>query len=207
VFLSDETHSLGAVVLAGGLARRMGGDDKGLITLNGKPMVTLVLEAVKPVATSTVINANRNVDQYEAFGVEVIEDVVADFQGPLAGLLSGCEYLKTDWVLMCPCDTPFIKPAMIAHLWQAALHNESLGPDGKRIVVAHDGERLQPVFAIVRRTLGASMRSFLERGERKIDRWYEEVGFIAVDCTDFRAMFDNINTPEQRTVAETQLQI
>lgn len=198
--------TLGAVVLAGGLARRMGGNDKGLITLNDAPMVTRVLNAVSAVADTVVINANRNKDQYAAFGVDVVEDVVADFQGPLAGLLSACEHLNTDWVLMCPCDTPFVQSNLIAHLWQAALIEEQAGEQGSAIVVAHDGERLQPVFAIVRRTLVDSIRRFLERDERKIDRWYDEVGFVPVDCREHRIMFDNINTPEQRAAAEAQLQ-
>ncbi len=203
--MSADSPSLGAVVLAGGLARRMGGVDKGLITLNDKPMVLLVLNAVSAVADTVVINANRHTDQYAAFGANVIEDVVADFQGPLAGLLSGCEHLHNDWVLMCPCDTPFIKPELISTLWQAALMETQAADNGKAIVVAHDGERLQPVFAIVRRNLASSMRNFLERGERKIDRWYAEVGFIPVDCTAHRAMFDNINTPEQRDAAQIRL--
>lgn len=201
------TTTLGAVVLAGGLARRMGGNDKGLITLNNAPMVTLVLNAVSAVADTVLINANRNTDQYAAFGVDVIKDVVADYQGPLAGLLSACEHLNTDWVLMCPCDTPFVESNLIAHLWQAALIEEQAAEQGKAIVVAHDGERLQPVFAIVRRTLVDSIRSFLERDERKIDRWYDEVGFTSVDCAKHRHMFDNINTPEQRATAEAQLQV
>lgn len=194
--LNANTQTLGAVVLAGGLARRMGGEDKGLVTLNDKPMVTWVLDVVQEVASATVINANRNIERYSVFGVPVIEDVIADFQGPLAGLLSGCQHLNTDWVVMCPCDTPFIKTTLIDHLWQAVLSDE------QSVFVAHDGKRLQPVFAIVRRTLAPSIKSFLERGERKIDRWYEEVGFVAVDCSKFTDMFDNINTPEQKAVAE-----
>lgn len=196
---SVDTRTLGAVVLAGGLARRMGGEDKGLVTLNGRPMVTWSVEAVQTVASATVINANRNLDRYSAYGVPVIKDILSDFQGPLAGLYSGCNYLNTDWVLMCPCDTPFIQSTLIDHLWKATLDTEH------PVVVAHDGERLQSVFSIVLRTLAPSIKNFLERGERKIDRWYEEVGFARVDCSAYSAMFENINTPEQIALSESQV--
>jgi len=190
---------LGAVILAGGKARRMGGTDKGLVTLGDRPMAAWVLAALNPIVDSIVINANRNTDQYRALGVPVISDVIDDFPGPLAGLLSACEHLRAAQIIMCPCDSPFVTSALICALATSA----SAAPS--KVAVAHDGERLQPVFACVPRDLRHSLRNFLQRGERKIDLWYQEVGYIAVDCSAYRSQFDNINTPEERDAAEHQL--
>ena len=196
--LTNDT--LGAVILAGGLARRMGGNDKGLIELSGRPMVSWVAEAVKPIADEVIINANRNADSYSQFDLKVVGDVVGEFPGPLAGLLTGCEHLSTDWVLMCPCDSPFIQTSLIETLWQAA-RSDALTKTSS-IFVAHDGERLQPVFAIVRRKMKHSLRDFLSQGNRKIDQWYKEEGFEEVDCSRFRVMFNNINTEKELNAAE-----
>ena len=193
---TDSSDTLGAVILAGGLARRMGGNDKGLIELQGRPMVCWVIDAVRPVTNALVINANRNTDEYGKLDLDVIGDSIAEFPGPLAGLLSACEYLSTDWVLMCPCDSPFIQSTMVETLWTSAKTANT------SIVVAHDGERLQPVFAIVRSELQHSLKTFLLRGDRKIDRWYAEETFTAVDCSEFRFMFKNINTSEELQAAE-----
>jgi len=199
---ANSRDTLGAVILAGGLARRMGGNDKGLIELHERPMVSWVADAVKLVASDVVINANRNVEEYGQFNLDVIGDVIGEFPGPLAGLLSACEHLTTDWVLMCPCDTPFIQPMLIETLWQAAqAQSLDTSSGSSSIVVAHDGERLQPVFAIVRRQLKHSIQEFLTRGERKIDRWYKEEGFVAVNCEEYAAMFSNINTAEELDAA------
>lgn len=193
---ADSIDTLGAVVLAGGLARRMGGNDKGLVELNGRPMVSWVVDAVKPVANEVVINANRNVGEYAQMDLAVIGDIIAEFPGPLAGLLSACEHLNNDWVLMCPCDSPYVKTKLIYRLWQAALTGNT------SIVVAHDGTRLQPVFAIVRRQLKDSINEFLQQGNRKIDQWYKQEGYTAVDCADCGFMFSNINTTEELEAAE-----
>jgi len=199
--MSDTKPTFGAVVLAGGLARRMGGVDKGLVEIGNRPMVAWVLDALTPVADSVVINANRSTDQYQVFGHPVIGDVVDDFPGPLAGLLSACETLETDWVLMCPCDSPFVTKDLVEHLRGSSEHSS------ESIVVAHDGARLQPVFAAIQRHLAPELRAYLEAGDRKIDRWFEQVGYEPIDCTAFASMFDNINTSEQQAAANERLMV
>jgi len=194
--------TVGAVILAGGQARRMGGTDKGLVKLQGRPMAAWVLSVLAPESDCVVINANRNSAAYASLGVSVVSDDIADFPGPLAGLLSASEALTTDWVLMCPCDSPFISTDLIRALIAAARSQHPA-----TITVAHDGERLQPVFALVPRSARHALRAYLQRGERKIDRWYEEMGFQVVDCAQFRALFNNINTPEERDAAEQQIEL
>lgn len=96
------------VVLAGGKARRMGGADKGLLELNGKPLWRHVADALAPQLATVVISANRHLDIYQASGLKVIPDSIADFPGPLAGMLSVFQQVASDWFLFCPCDNPCI---------------------------------------------------------------------------------------------------
>gem|GEM_PF-567991 len=149
---------VGAVVLAGGLARRMGGDDKGLIPLAGRPMVAHVIAAIQPAVAALVINANRNHDRYAQYGVPIVKDAHADYPGPLAGLAAGIEALGTSLVFMCPCDSPFVSAALVNTLVD--------GIGDADVSAAHDGDRLQPVFAVVRSHCAQSLLAFLASGER-----------------------------------------
>ena len=203
LFFLEQLHaggnSIGAVILAGGLARRMGGQDKGLVPLAGRAMAQWVLDAVKPQVDEVVINANRNRDLYNRMGVMVVADSFAGYQGPLAGLSAGIAVLQTDFIFMCPCDSPFIADCVVARLGEACLEQNV------DIAVAHDGDRLQPVFCVVHRRLADSLDGFLRSGERKIDRWYAQLAMATVDCQDLGNMFDNINTDEERDAAERKL--
>ena len=96
------------VVLAGGKARRMGGVDKGLLELNGKPLWQHVADALMTQLSHVVVNANRHQEIYQAGGLKVIEDSLADYPGPLAGMLSVMQQEAGEWFLFCPCDTPYI---------------------------------------------------------------------------------------------------
>lgn len=188
--------SVGAVVLAGGLARRMNGRDKGLIELADKPMVEWVIEAISSQVDGLIINANRNLDQYGAYGYPVCEDNISGHLGPLAGLQTGLLHLDFDAVFMCPCDSPFVPTSMVFRLVDGLVDNNA------DIAVAHDGDRLQPVFCLVRRSVNESLRQFLESGERKIDRWYAGENVIQVDFSDTPDAFSNINTETERVAAE-----
>lgn len=185
---------VGAVVLAGGLARRMGGDDKGLIPLAGRPMVAHVIAAIQPAVAALVINANRNHDRYAQYGVPIVKDAHADYPGPLAGLAAGIEALGTSLVFMCPCDSPFVSAALVNTLVD--------GIGDADVSAAHDGDRLQPVFAVVRSHCAQSLLAFLASGERKIDRWYAGERFVAVDASEHRECFENINTANELAKAE-----
>lgn len=193
--LSKE-QTVGAVILAGGLARRMGGQDKGLIEIAGKPMVQYALEVQQPLVDSLVINANRNIEDYERLGVRVIKDTLADHQGPLAGLSAAIDALDTDYVIMCPCDSPFMQKDLMMSLIASCVSSDS------DIAVAHDGQRLQPVFCVVHRRVKDSLNEFLLSGERKIDKWFLHHSVCKVDATNFTRSFVNVNTEEERLNAE-----
>lgn len=103
----NQDSAITGVVLAGGKARRMGGIDKGLLELKGKPLWKHVADTLLSQLETVVVNANRHQEIYRSGGLKVISDVMADFPGPLAGMLSVFQQEAGDWFLFCPCDTPF----------------------------------------------------------------------------------------------------
>jgi len=185
------------VVLAGGRARRMGGQDKGLIEVAGQAMVCWVAQALTPQCARVVVNANRNQEDYARLtGLPVVADMVGDFAGPLAGMLSALKQCDTPLMVSAPCDSPLLRPDLVARLVHA------LELEDAEIAVAHDGERMQPVFTLIARELQDSLAAFLAGGGRKIDLWFESHRTACADFSDDTHMFANINTPEQRDALE-----
>jgi molybdopterin-guanine dinucleotide biosynthesis protein A len=195
----DTADRVTAVILAGGRARRMGGQDKGLVALNGRPMVEYVLRALRPLVRRVLINANRNLDDYRGLGVGVVADAMADFQGPLAGMASAMPEADSPYLATTPCDSPFLPEDYVARMLAA------LERDDAEIAVAHDGERMQPVFTLMQTRLESSLIESLRGGERKIDRWFGRHRFALADFSDSPDTFININTPEERHVVEHRL--
>lgn len=187
------------VVLAGGKARRMGGTDKGLVALNGRPMVTYVLEALAPQTKTIIINANRNLEQYAEYGFAVVPDRIPDYGGPLVGIASAMEAADTPWIVTAPCDSPLLSAELVARLYRA---QQASAAD---LAVAHDGERMQPVFALLHTALLSSLLAFLARDEHKIDRWYAEHRIAITDFSDLEEMFVNVNTPDERDALALRL--
>jgi molybdenum cofactor guanylyltransferase len=181
-----------AVILAGGRARRMGGEDKGLIELNAKPLVAHVIDAIRPQVDAILINANRNQARYESFGYPVISDSLLDYQGPLAGFIAAMQALLTEDMLTLPCDGPLVPPDLAARL------HEARQAEGAEIAVAHDGERLQPVYALIPKRLTGSLQRYLDGGDRKIDLWYQHHRVAHADFSDIPRTFININTLQER---------
>ncbi|MEW8693351.1 MAG: molybdenum cofactor guanylyltransferase MobA [Candidatus Thiodiazotropha endolucinida] len=181
-----------AVILAGGRGRRMGGEDKGLIELNGRPLVQHVISAIQPQVATILINANRNQERYAAFGYPVIADSLLDYQGPLAGFIAAMQAVETEDMLTLPCDGPLVPPDLVERLYEA---RQSAGAD---IAVAHDGDRLQPVYALIPKRLADSLQRYLDRGDRKIDLWYEEHRVAHADFSDIPRTFINVNTLQER---------
>ncbi len=176
------------VVLAGGLARRMNKQDKGLIIYNGKAMVSYAFEAMSQVAETVFINANRNMQAYRQFGCEVISDQTTTFDGPLAGVLSAMHHAKTEILLVMPCDSPLIEPQHLQKLLTALTEKKV------DIAVAFDGERLHPVLLALKTSLQSSLDNYLQQGQRKIDKWLEQHALYKVDFSQQGDIFLNINT-------------
>ncbi len=179
-----------AGILTGGRGSRMGGIDKGWVELDGKPLVRHLLDRLQPQTGHILINANRNLDDYAALGYPVVRDRLDGFQGPLAGfaaLLNACE---GDWLAVTPCDSPLLPDDYLQRLQAAAKQN----PEA-RIVVAHDGRRIQPVHALIARELINDLEDFLQSGERKIDLWYDRHHWVPADFSDRPETFVNLNRP------------
>ena len=187
------------VVLAGGRGARMGGVDKGLVEVAGRPMVEYVLAALGPQAATVAVNANRSTDRYARYGHPVVPDRLDGFQGPLAGIASALESAATEFVLVVPCDSPLVDPSLGPRLHAA------LAVRGADVAVAHDGERLHPVFVLMRRTVLSGLHDFLARGERRIDRWFAEERTEVVDFSDLPDLFLNVNREEDRIRLEARL--
>ncbi|MEJ2308069.1 MAG: molybdenum cofactor guanylyltransferase MobA [Gammaproteobacteria bacterium] len=188
-----------ALILAGGKGRRMGGSDKGLTRLNGRPMIEYCIDAISPQVDRILINANRNLDTYRTYGHEIVRDALADYQGPLAGFQAGFMETATDFMVTLPCDGPRVAPDLVQRLLTA------ITADNAEIAVAHDGKRMQPVYALLRSGLRQSLERFLATGDRKIDRWYAQHRTVTADFSDCIACFNNINTPQERSSEERRM--
>lgn len=190
---SSSRPSVTGVLLAGGQARRMGGIDKGLANYRQQPLISYALTILKPQVDALLINANRNTESYQAFGYPVIADCLEHFCGPLAGMLSAMQAVETDYILTVPCDSPSISPQLRQRLM------ESLILEQADIAVAHDGERLQPVFSLISCRLKDELSTYLAEGGRKIDMWFERYKLAVVDFSDQQDSFINFNHLEDLT--------
>lgn len=113
-----QSEAITGVVLAGGRATRMGGIDKGLQALNGRPLWRHVAEALAPQVDELVISANRHLEQWRASGYPVFRDIQEGYQGPLAGMLAVMQQVASPWFVFCPCDTPFIPSFLVERFIQ-----------------------------------------------------------------------------------------
>jgi molybdopterin-guanine dinucleotide biosynthesis protein A len=177
------------IVLAGGQGRRMGGVDKGLQLLHGKPMVEHVIARLAPQVDEILINANQNLEAYARFGHRVVPDAIGGFAGPLAGLHACLGEAKHELVLTVPCDSPFL-PFDLLHRLQANLGENDLA-------VAKTGDQPHPVFSLVRTSVKKNLEDFLMKGGRKIDAWYASLKVVEVPFDDEAEAFRNINTREE----------
>jgi molybdenum cofactor guanylyltransferase len=182
-------RKVSGIVLAGGQGRRMGGVDKGLQPLRGKPMIEWVLERLKPQVSEVIVNANQNVDKYEAYAHRVVRDEIGGFAGPLAGLHAGLKYAKHPLVVTVPCDSPFLPMDLVARL-STALQSHDLA-------VAKTGDQPHPVFSLMKREVRESLEAFLAQGGRKIDAWYAALKVVEVNFDDEADAFRNINTLDE----------
>jgi molybdenum cofactor guanylyltransferase len=182
------------VILAGGRATRMGGEDKGLIKLHDKYLIEHVISALRPQVETLLINANRNAARYHALtGLPVIADILADYPGPLAGMATGLQHATTEHVLFAPCDSPFIPAQLATNLYQAMRQQHA------QISTVMLQGRLQPVFALLQRGLLPELLAFLQTGQRKVETWYRQYSLASVDFSTQAAHFVNLNHPQELT--------
>ncbi|MGX5029003.1 molybdenum cofactor guanylyltransferase MobA [Enterobacter asburiae] len=176
------------VVLAGGRATRMGGEDKGLQLLKGKPLWQHVADTLVDQVSAMALSANRHIDIYQRSGFPVYQDNLADYPGPLAGMLSVMQQSQGEWFLFCSCDTPFIPTSLVERMVQQR--------GDSSVVWVHDGERDHPTIALINRSLIPALSDYLAAGERKVMVFMRQVGGHAVDFSDMKTSFVNVNTRE-----------
>jgi len=193
--LSEIYPTITGIILAGGRARRMAERDKGLIELEGQPLIKYAINALLPQVDQLLINANRNTERYGEFGFPVISDQITGFLGPLAGMAAALQKSNTDYILSVPCDTPWV-PIDLANRMLEAIKRENA-----ELCVAHDGERMHPVFALINKNRFTSLTKYLSTGERAVHRWCKQQHLAIADFSDQPKAFINVNTPEELAAA------
>lgn len=198
-----ETHPpTCGVLLAGGLARRMGGGDKPLRTIGRKPILDHVIERLAPQCDSLVINANGDPNRFASYTIPVVADTVPDFAGPLAGILAGLDWLAASqsqitWLVSVAADTPFIPHDLVAGLHAAGIR------DNVPLACAASGGWTHPVIGLWPVSLRDDLRQALQDGERKIDRWTARHGVAHAQWpVETHDPFFNANAPEDLVEAE-----
>ncbi len=184
------SSAITGLIIAGGLARRMGGVDKGLQPLGGRPLLAHVIERFAPQVDHLLINANHNGAAYAAFGYPLVADAIPGYAGPLAGLHAGLTACTTPLLASVPCDSPFLPRDFVARLRAA------LDLAGAQLAVARAGAHRHHAFMLCRREVLPGLTAYLDGGGRKIGLWYESLDVVEVPFADEEA-FANINTLEE----------
>lgn len=181
--------SVTGLILAGGLGRRMGGADKGLMPYLGRPLVAHVRDALMRQVDRMMISANRNAETYRAIVPDVLADRIGGFAGPLAGLHAGLCAADTDIVVSVPCDSPHLPSDLVSRL------REAMEASGSDVVIAVAGGREQPAHCLCRRELADRLGEYLTRGGRRMLDWVRSERWATATFDD-AAAFANVNRPE-----------
>jgi molybdopterin-guanine dinucleotide biosynthesis protein A len=190
------------LVLAGGLARRIGGGDKALIEIGGRTILSRVLDALSPQCEAVILNANGDTKRFASFGLPVVPDDIPDFAGPLAGILAGLDWMAAhrpglEWMVSVPADCPFLPSDLVARLHEARITANTL------LACAKSGDWRHPVAGLWNVSLRADLRhALIEEDLHKIEIWTARHGIAIAEWSDrpFDPFF-NVNTPEERARA------
>ena len=200
------TDGTAGVVLAGGLARRMGGGDKSLRLLGGRPLLEHIVERVRPQVGPLVLNANGDPGRFAAFGLPVVPDTIEGFAGPLAGVLAGMEWAVAEapdcqFLASFPGDSPFLPRDLVARLARA------IEAEGADMACAASNGRAHPVAGLWPVRLAADLRrAMVEEEVRKVDVWTARYRLATVQfAADPYDPFFNANRPDDLTLAERML--
>ena len=186
--VAADVLSYSALILAGGRGLRMGGQDKGWVRWQGKPLIEHALSRVKrqtlPPA-EILISANRHLNEYALTGARVVSDLHQGFEGPLAGLEAGLLHARCDWVMVVPCDMPILPLNLVQRLFE--------GIGSQLAAVAATGADLHPLCLLVHRSLAKSVSARLEARHASVKPWVSEIGAAMVKFDDEVCAFENVN--------------
>ncbi len=188
-----------ALILAGGLATRMGGVDKGLVPFQSQPMIQHVITRLTPQVDEIIINANRELAYYNSLGYRVLQDEIADFAGPLAGIQLGLKHATHDLVVIVPCDSPLLPADLIEKLLAGLLKADA------DIAIATCGKNSHPVFCLCKKKLLNSLQEFLAKGNRKVNAWQKSQQYVEVDFGENNDAFENLNSQDDIIKLEGKL--
>jgi molybdopterin-guanine dinucleotide biosynthesis protein A len=184
-----DAASITGLIIAGGLARRMGGIDKGLQLFQGRPLLAQIIARFSPQVGSLFLNVNHNASSYLPLGLPLLADSAADYAGPLAGLQAGLACCTTPLLACVPCDAPFLPADLVARLQTALIQNQA------EVAVASAGGRCQHAFMLCRREVLPGLSGYLEQGGRRVGEWQRQCRYVEVDFVDADA-FMNFNRLE-----------
>lgn len=173
----------------------MGGIDKGLQRLDGKPLVQWAIERLAPQVDTLIINANRNLDEYARLGYPVVPDKIPGFAGPLAGLHAALVHLQTQtneppWIITVPCDSPYFPLDLVIRL------SASIQTENADLVTAQSLGRKQVVFGLYRPGILNSLNAYLTAGGRKVQDWHATLDVTTTNFDDQPDAFRNLNTAD-----------
>jgi molybdopterin-guanine dinucleotide biosynthesis protein A len=201
--MTDETPAIPGLLLAGGLARRMGGGDKPMRQISGRTILDRVIARLKPQCDGLLLNANGDPNRFASFGLPVIADTVENFPGPLAGILAGLDWLAVhrpdvSWMLSAAADCPFLPRDLVARLHRARVQQDA------RLAVAASGGQSHPVIGLWSVGLRDELRHALVVEDiRKIDRWTARYALATVSWpAEPLDPFFNANTVDDIAEAE-----
>jgi len=189
------------VILAGGQATRMGGGDKGLLTLGGGTILSHVIDRLEPQVADLALNANGDIARFADLGLPVISDNISGFAGPLSGVLAGLDWAAeqgADHIVTAAADTPFFPCDLVAQLLLAAQ------TAGTNIALARTTGGRHPTFGLWPTVLRDDLRSALAGGLRKVVLWTDQHGAATAHFPDDAAFF-NVNTPNDLATAQDML--
>ncbi|RWU21566.1 molybdenum cofactor guanylyltransferase MobA [Pseudomonas alkylphenolica] len=176
------------LLLAGGRGQRMGGQDKGLVSWHGTPLIAHVQAVVRPLTDDLIISCNRNQDRYRPYADQLVSDTEADFPGPLAGVLAGLGVARHPWLVVLACDAPLIdRELILALMAQTNAHNHP--------VMARQAGYWQPMFSLVPCTLRNPIEQAWQQGDRSLQHVLLKHPVRALDFADDDRRLSNFNTP------------
>jgi molybdenum cofactor guanylyltransferase len=185
-----DRHRISGAILAGGRGQRMGAADKGLLPFLGRPLISHVVDILRPRVESIIVSANRHRDRYARLGFPVVSDRDSGFSGPLAGIARVLEEVATPYVLVVSCDMPFL-PRDLARSSMAALTAH-----GGEVAVARGAGRLQSLCILMKRDVEQELMGYRESGGAKVRDWVLSLRHSVVDSPGRPEAFCNINTPD-----------
>lgn len=185
-----------AIVLCGGEGSRLGAQDKTLVPLSGRPLVSYAVDGLAPQVGRLVLSCGRDPEPYAALGHTVVSDARPG-DGPLGGIASALPFVETDWILVHPGDTPFPDHGLVARLGPTA--------DVRGVAVPRTGSQRQHLVLLLSRSMADELAAYYEGGGRAAREWLDELGVEDVDMSDVAGSFFNVNTPADLAEADRRL--